>query len=132
MSARASCVLYKDHPDYAGEVDHVKLFRELDTYDGWILHTASTTLLDVMCCGMAAKVDMDEVRIMAWVKPFAAFKANVGMQPDDELVDLFPGTGAVTCSTRTATTTQACRCGLTVKQRKTSDERPKWLIWLGT
>lgn len=29
--------LYKDHPDYAGEVDHAALLRTLqDNYDGWV------------------------------------------------------------------------------------------------
>jgi hypothetical protein len=133
--------LYKEHPDYAGEVDHYQLARDLHDYDGWILHTASTTLGQVL----------DALYDAQWVKPFAAFKRNVsvayawepvlvkpcrkpvvtpamvmrdwisepitlkrgltgakpeavcrwafhvlGMEPDDELVDLFPGSGAVT------------------------------------
>ena len=138
--------LYRDHPDFAGEVDHRALLLELDAkYDGWLLHTSSVALPEI-----AARIPKD-ARIMAWVKPFAAFKRNVsvayawepvivkavrkpvvsgrtvmrdwvsesitmkrgltgakpervcrwafevlGMQPDDELLDLFPGTGAVT------------------------------------
>lgn len=141
--------LYADHPDYAGEVDHEHLLSKLDSrFDGWVLHTASTTLGEVLDC--ATKAGVGGFRIMAWVKPFAAFKANVsvayawepvlvkaarkpvvdesmvwrdwisepitlqrgltgakpervchwafnvlGAHPDDELVDLFPGTGAV-------------------------------------
>lgn len=141
---------YADHPDYAGEVDHEKLLRSLDNeYDGWVLHTASTTLAYVL--GIAEDLGIEGYRVMAWVKPFAAFKRNVsvayawepvlvkpvrkpvvsgrivmrdwvsesitlrrgltgvkprmvcgwafemlGLRPDDELVDLFPGTGAVT------------------------------------
>ena len=35
--------LYRGHPDYAGEVDHVALIARLERdYDGWILHAAST------------------------------------------------------------------------------------------
>lgn len=30
---------YADHPDYAGEVDHVELVSRLQTYDGWALST---------------------------------------------------------------------------------------------
>lgn len=31
---------YKDHPDYAGEVDHAELVERLERdYDGWVLHT---------------------------------------------------------------------------------------------
>lgn len=137
--------LYKDHKDYAGEVDHAALLADLSEYDGWCLHTASTTLHEVLpLCPL-------DIRVMAWVKPFAAFKRNVavayswepvivrpararvydgfstvsdwisesitlrrgltgakpekvcswlfdvmGCLPDDELIDLFPGTGAVT------------------------------------
>lgn len=140
--------LYKDHPDYDGEVDHAELIRHLDTFDGWCLHTASSTLKGVMDAAEAACVF--QYRVMAWVKPFAAFKRNVpvayawepvlvraarkpvvkpgmtyrdwiaepitmrrgltgakpeavchwlfevmGCEHDDELHDLFPGTGAV-------------------------------------
>lgn len=138
---------YAAHADYAGEVDHPALIDQLAGYDGWILHTSSVALRDVLpLCPPA-------VRVMAWVKPFAAFKRNVkvayawepvivwggrtpepnridgltmrdfitepitmkrglagakpervcwwlfevlGLEPDDELDDLFPGTGAVT------------------------------------
>jgi hypothetical protein len=142
--------LYEDHPDYAGEVDHEELLDRLDNeYDGWLLHTASTTLIEVLDAARAA--DVYDFRIMAWVKPFAAFKRNVsvayawepmlvkpcrkpvvteamvmrdwvsepitlergltgakpdavcrwafhvlGMEPDDQLIDLYPGSGAVT------------------------------------
>lgn len=66
--------LYKDHPDYAGEVDHAELIERLERdYDGWVLHTASTTLKDVI------KLCPPEARVMAWVKPFAAFKRNVSV-----------------------------------------------------
>jgi len=142
--------LYKDHPDYAGEVDHYELLLRMNlSYDGWVLHTNSTTLGLVL--GMAHEASVTGFRVMAWVKPFAAFKRNVpvayawepvlvkaarkpvidksmvyrdwiaegitmqrgltgakpeavchwafnvlGCDPDDELVDLYPGSGAVT------------------------------------
>jgi len=63
---------YGTHPDYAGEVDHRDLLDKLGTYDGWILHTSSTALPEVL--GYAAGL---EFRVMAWVKPFAAFKRNI-------------------------------------------------------
>lgn len=146
--------LYKDHPDYAGEVDHAALVERLQTdFDGWVLHTSATpetiSLLGPLVVATGA-------RWMAWVKPFAAFKRNVpvayawepvivkparkpvvskrlvmrdwidspitmkrgltgakpekvchwvfemlGARPDDDLYDLFPGTGAVTAAWRT-------------------------------
>lgn len=66
--------LYKDHPDYAGEVDHTDLLARLQrNYDGWILHTSSVALRSL------APLLPDGVRIMAWVKGFAAFKRNVSV-----------------------------------------------------
>lgn len=142
--------LYKGHPDYAGEVDHDRLIYQLVTkYNGYCLHTSSVALGDVLARFRIETNDMP--RVMAWVKPFAAFKRNVsvayawepvlvracrkpvvksgmtyrdwvsepitlkrgltgakpeavcrwlfevmGMEPEDNLTDLFPGTGAVT------------------------------------
>lgn len=140
---------YKDHPDYAGEVDHAELLKRLDgDYDGWLLHTSSVALPEIIAAATGGGVV--GYRVMAWVKPFCAFKRNVsvayawepvlvkaarkpvvsgrivmrdwvsesmtmkkgltgvkpeavcrwafemlGAEPDDELDDLFPGTGAV-------------------------------------
>jgi hypothetical protein len=142
--------LYKDHPDFAGEVDHAKLIAQLEAdFDGWILHTSSVAIPII-----AAMVGQIEgVRWGAWVKSFAAFKKGVrpayawepiifkpmrrmaenytgsfvqrdwieapmtmrrgftgakpadvchwafevvGAERSDEMVDLFPGSGAVT------------------------------------
>jgi hypothetical protein len=75
--------LYKDHPDYAGEVDHDALIeRLLSEYpDGWALFTSSpalhyvTGLLETR--GLSG---MDGAyRIGAWVKPFCAWKAGNGV-----------------------------------------------------
>jgi hypothetical protein len=64
--------LYRDHPDYAGEVDHEALIARLESeFDGWILHTNSVSI------PLLAPLVPPEARWMAWVKPFAAFKANV-------------------------------------------------------
>ena len=141
--------LYADHPDYGGEVDHDRLMRRLDEeYDGWLLHLSAPSLAQVL--GICERRRIDGYRVMAWVKPFAAFKANVpvayawepvivkpvrkpvvtertvlrdwiaepitmqkglvgakppavirwcfevlGLTPDDDLDDMFPGTGIV-------------------------------------
>jgi hypothetical protein len=141
--------LYRDHPDYAGEVDHVELVERLERdYDGWVLHTAATPEAIAL---LAPLVKGTGARWCSWVKGFAAFKRNVsvayawepviikaarkpvvskrlvmrdwiecpitlkrgltgakpeaichwafellGAHPEDELHDLFPGTGAVT------------------------------------
>ena len=145
--------LYKNHADYAGEVDMPALINRLESeFDGWILHASSTRN---SFASIAPHVP-EGARWMAWVKPFAAFKRNVsvayawepcvvkparkpvvskrlvmrdwvsepitmrrgltgakpeavchwafevlGMTPDDELIDLFPGTGAVTTAWKT-------------------------------
>lgn len=53
--------LYADHPDYAGEVDHVALIAKLRTYDGWALSTSAEALRDLLpLCPNA--------RVLAWVK----------------------------------------------------------------
>lgn len=139
---------YRGHPDYGGEVDHGELVTRLENeYDGWILHTSSVALSNVLSFLEDPHVC---IRVMAWVKPFAAFKRNVsvayawepvlvkaarkpvvkpgmtyrdwfaasielrrglvgakpeavgrwlfevaGCEPQDELDDLYPGTGAV-------------------------------------
>lgn len=138
---------YHAHADYGGEVDHRALLRQLTSdYEHWALSTASTTLLEVL---RLPECPVD-VRIGAWVKPFAAFKVGInpgyawepilfrggrkrarkedtvrdwvstpitlkrgvsgakpdafcfwlfalmGMREGDELVDMYPGSGAVT------------------------------------
>jgi hypothetical protein len=67
--------LYKNHKDYAGEVDHVALINRLQRdFDGWVLHAAATP----QSMAVLAPLVVDAgARWMAWVKPFAAFKRNV-------------------------------------------------------
>lgn len=140
---------YKYHPDFAGEVDHQELLQRLERdYDGWLLHTSSPALPAILY--WAEEYGVGPYRVMAWVKPFAAFKRNVpvayawepvlvkpcrkpvvahrivmrdwvsesitmkkgltgakpenvcrwafemlGMEVEDELDDMYPGTGAV-------------------------------------
>ena len=133
---------YSDDPKCA-EVDHAQLIDSLCEYDGWALSCSSPSLRQIL--PMCPK----DVRVMAWIKPFASFKPNVnpayawepvivwggrkrgrelptirdwvsevitlerglcgvkprkfcvwifeilGMQPDDEFYDLYPGSGAV-------------------------------------
>lgn len=141
--------LYRDHPDYAGEVDHADLIARLERdYDGWVLHASATPTSMAVLAPLVAAVP--GARWMSWVKGFAAFKRNVPVayawepvivkparkpvvskrlvmrdwiqesitlrrgltgakpeavchwafemvaaRPDDELDDMFPGTGAV-------------------------------------
>ena len=59
------------HDPRCAEVDHVALIEHLNTFDAWALSLSSPTLKTIlpMC--------PDDVRVMAWVKPFCAFKVNV-------------------------------------------------------
>lgn len=141
---------YEDHPDYAGEVDHAALVEQLTDYDAWALclHSPSLHICLDHCRDHGLDLMAGDIRVMAWVKPFAAFKRNVrvayawepvivkvaerldgatptrdfvaegitmkrglagakpeawccwlfeamGLRPQDELHDLFPGTGAI-------------------------------------
>jgi hypothetical protein len=62
---------YEDHPDYAGEVDHPALIERLTAEfpDGWALSTNPGELhwLLPLC---------PKHRVLAWLKPFAAWKRN--------------------------------------------------------
>lgn len=61
------------HDPNCAEVDHEALIQRLvsEYPDGWALSCSSPTLKTIlpMC--------PDTVRVMAWMKPFCAFKANV-------------------------------------------------------
>lgn len=63
------------HDPRCAEVDHLDLVNRMveEFPDGWALSLSSPTLQRVltMC--------PPDVRVMAWVKPFCAFKPNVGV-----------------------------------------------------
>ena len=134
------------HDPRCAEVDHNELLAELQAFDGWALSASSTSLKQILSMPNCP----DDVRIGAWVKPFASFKPGVnpayawepvlfmparqgsrdiatvrdwvsanitmerglhgakpetfcywlfnvlGMNPEDEFIDMFPGSGAVT------------------------------------
>jgi hypothetical protein len=53
------------------EVDHEELIGRLGSYDGWALSCSSSSLRQLL------PLCPEGVRGMAWIKPFAVFKANV-------------------------------------------------------
>ena len=61
---------YKNHEDYAGEVNHQELIdRLVEEYpDGWALSLSAPTLKQIL------NMCPDDVRVMVWVKPFHAWK----------------------------------------------------------
>jgi hypothetical protein len=65
---------------------HAELLAHLDTsYDGWAYSMTSQSLAAVM------PVAPQGARVAAWVKPFAAFKANVRIAYTWEPVLFWPG-----------------------------------------
>lgn len=71
--------LYRDHPDYAGEVNHYDLIHKLSTdsagdyrYDGWALSTAADALAIVLPLVEHFTRDRD-YRVLAWVKHTVTF-----------------------------------------------------------
>lgn len=64
---------YGNHRDYAGEVDHAKLVARLEREypDGWALSASTPSLRHIL------PLCPEDVRVLAWIKPFAAYKRNV-------------------------------------------------------
>lgn len=69
--------LYKNHPDFAGEVDHVRLIKRLQAeFDGWVLHASATPRSMAI---LAPLVEKTGARWCNWSKSFVAFKRNVSV-----------------------------------------------------
>lgn len=51
---------YRDHPDFAGEVDHVQLLAQLASFDGWALSTSAAALRELL------PLCPPEVQVAAW------------------------------------------------------------------
>jgi hypothetical protein len=69
--------LYRDHPDFAGEVDHAALIERLEgEFDGWVLHSSATPEAIATLAPLILKTG---ARWCSWVKGFAAFKKNVSV-----------------------------------------------------
>jgi hypothetical protein len=64
---------------------HYTLLDDLDAYDGWALSCSSVSLPTLL------EWKMPGARIAAWVKPFAAYKANVRIAYTWEPVIFKPG-----------------------------------------
>ena len=59
------------HDPRCAEVDHAALIETLNGFDGWALSASSPSLKTIL------PLCPPDVRVMAWVKPFCAFKVNV-------------------------------------------------------
>jgi len=72
-----SAHLYRDQPDYGGEVDHAALVADLMArFDGWVLHASATPGSIAILAPLIAPTG---ARWCSWVKGFAAFKKNVSV-----------------------------------------------------
>jgi hypothetical protein len=70
--------LYRDHPDYGGEVDHGPLIRRLSTYEGWALSTSAAALPAVLALCPPG------VRVAAWhrgERPAASWQPLSAWEP---------------------------------------------------
>jgi hypothetical protein len=56
---------YREHPDFAGEVDHEELLRRLAGFDGWALSTSAEALPGVLALAVAQDLP---VRVASWVR----------------------------------------------------------------
>lgn len=79
--------VYRDHPDYAGEVDHGALITRLcDEYDdGWVLFTNGQDANEV------AKLCPYGTRQLAWVKPDSEIFPNVSVTRSWEPIFVWRG-----------------------------------------
>lgn len=59
------------HDPQCAEVDHGTLIAHLNTFDAWALSCSSPSLHAIL------PLCPPDVRVMAWVKPFASFKPGV-------------------------------------------------------
>ena len=78
--------MYRDQPDFAGEVDHAVLVADLEArYDGFALSTSARSLGDVL------PLFSRPFRVCAWVKPIGARRATRGVHNAWEPLVVVPG-----------------------------------------
>ncbi len=77
---------YKNHKDYAGEVNHKELIEKLvsEYSDGWALSLSAPSLKQIL------NLCPNDIRVIIWVKPFHAWK-NVTPSYGYEPVIVFGG-----------------------------------------
>jgi hypothetical protein len=78
--------IYKDQPDYKGEVDQVELIASLvDRFDGWALSTSEDSLRFIL------PLCPPEAHVCPWVKPIGVSRATNGMHNAWEPLIVVPG-----------------------------------------
>lgn len=78
--------MYRDQPEYAGEVDHVALVASLEaSYDGFALSTSARALGDVL------PLFTRPYRVCAWLKPIGVSGRTAGIHNTWEPLIVVPG-----------------------------------------
>jgi hypothetical protein len=74
---------YRDHPDYAGEVDHRELLSRLELFDGWALSTSADALPLVLA--LCADLRL-AVRVGAWLRGERRVRSSSPLQSWESVV----------------------------------------------
>lgn len=119
-------------PPVVAEVDHLELIRRLmDEYpDGWALSTsANIEAFDYVlsCAKQAMGEKYRQLRIMAWVKPFASFKPNVPVAYAWEPVLVYGGRKR---SRSQPTVRDWVSANITTKKGTHGAKPPQFCFWL--
>jgi site-specific DNA-adenine methylase len=121
-----SVKLYGDHPEaavYDSVEGHKALIDRLcsEFSDGWGLSMTSGNLHDIL------PLCPKEARVMAWVKPFAAFKPNVGVAYAWEPVIVMGGRKR---TRQQDTVRDWCSVNITLKRGFTGAKPAEFTFWL--
>jgi hypothetical protein len=121
-----SVKLYGDHPEaavYDSLEGHKTLIDRLcnEFSDGWALSMTSGNLHHIL------PLCPKEARVMAWVKPFAVFKPNVGVAYSWEPVIVMGGRRR---TRQQATVRDWCAVNITLKRGFTGAKPAAFVFWL--
>ena len=111
------------HDPNCAEVDHAKLVARLvaEYPDGWALSLSSPSLKQILA------LCPDDVRVMAWVKPFCAFKANVNPAYAWEPVIVYGGRKR---TRQQETTRDWVSCNITLQKGLCGAKPKEFCYWL--
>ena len=116
---------YRNHPDYAGEVDHKQLVEQLATFDGWALSTSAEALPFVL----SLLAPFDGWAIASWVKggqPGKARQARSSWEP----VLYKPARASVSSQPGWDSFCGAARARLTDPKRVIGAKPPGFCLWV--
>jgi|SRR3990167_7430439 len=114
---------YGKEATYGGEVDHKVLIERLilEYPDGWALSCSSPSLKQILTyCP-------NDVRVMAWVKPFASFKPNTNPAYAWEPVVVYRGRRR---TRQQETERDWVAANITIKKGLTGAKPKKFIHWL--